>query len=636
MRPSACAISVHGGKKKDKTPLVCRDPAWQDGAGGLLLVAAACETGLVDTLTTAILTVQPLGPIRLARMGLATLQALLLTLLFLAVVGLRRPWDLRAYTGDGLAFLTGRPWTYGYRHVERFLAHIAQAGAAEPLTDALARWTAQLWSPNASVPAVPPHFYIDGHRKAVYTAARIPRGLVARCGKVEGCRALVLLHDAQGHPLLATTYRGDLHLTSGLPQILARYEQAAGRTSQACVIIDREGMAAEFLQQLVADGRVVITLLRADQYTGLESFTEVGLFEPFAWDTDGTVVHEVAPARFALALPSPATSLPLHVALIRDLRCQVPRPTASDAPPPRWDADLAGEDQQWWEAGWVATPAPAPPTDAKLIPIVATAMLGDARTLAQIYFRRWPAQENIIRDFLIPLGLDTNHGYTKTEVVNSEVAKRRSTLERRLATVRRWADGAGLRAKRADKRYNRLWEQLRARVDRLYRALNTQQAVVDAEIEELRAKAWRAYDQSNQEFRKQERYCQEQRKVLRALEDLAARERTMYELDHAKDQVMSVCKVALTNLVQWTRDQYFPTTYAHATWKRLAPFFQLPGRVTWESERVRVELRPFNDRQLNRDLRALCARVAATEPCLPDGRQVVFTVGPPPRLILDM
>ncbi len=78
--------------------------------------------------------------------------------------------------------------------------------------------------------------------------------------------------------------------------------------------------------------------------------------------------------------------------------------------------------------------------------------------------------------------------------------------------------------------------------------------------------------------------------VLRALEDLACKEREMFELDNRKDQVMTICKVALVNLVMWTRDQYFPLTYAHATWKRLAPFFHLPGRVTQGPRAISVEL----------------------------------------------
>ena len=72
---------------------------------------------------------------------------LVLTLLFLGVVGLRRTWDLRGYTGDTLALLSGRKRAYGYFYTERLLSQMAQANQAETLTDALAVWTAQLWYP---------------------------------------------------------------------------------------------------------------------------------------------------------------------------------------------------------------------------------------------------------------------------------------------------------------------------------------------------------------------------------------------------------------------------------------------------------------------------------------------------------
>ena len=98
----------------------------------------------------------------------------------------------------------------------------------------------------------------------------------------------------------------------------------------------------------------------------------------------------------------------------------------------------------------------------------------------------------------------------------------------------------------------------------------------------------------------------------------------MYELSHAKDQVMTVLKLALANVVMWTRDTYFPATYAQATWNRLAPFFRLPGWVVWGKKTVEVELRPFNDRRLNQDLKVICAQVNAQEPHLPDGRQLRF------------
>lgn len=75
------------------------------------------------------------------------------------------------------------------------------------------------------------------------------------------------------------------------------------------------------------------------------------------------------------------------------------------------------------------------------------------------------------------------------------------------------------------------------------------------------------------------------------------------------------------------QDDRFPPTYAQATWPRLAPFFRLPGRVVGGAATVVVELRPFNDRSLNRDLAAMCANVREAQPQLPDGRRLLFFVG---------
>jgi hypothetical protein len=190
-------------------------------------------------------------------------------------------------------------------------------------------------------------------------------------------------------------------------------------------------------------------------------------------------------------------------------------------------------------------------------------------------------------------------------------------------------------------------QQTKARADALYRVLNAhqrelerqgvedwllrkmikeEQAVADADIEAYRQRQWNAYDTSNREFAKCQKYCREQRELLRAMEDLAHQEREMYALDNRKDQIMSVCKVALANLGMWVRQQYFPASYAHAGWQRLQIFFQLPGRISWGRDQVAVELKRFNDRALNRDLETLCAKVAELRPCLPDGRSLVFRV----------
>jgi hypothetical protein len=280
---------------------------------------------------------------------------LLLTLLFLNAVGLRRTRDLRGYTEQALGLLTGRRRAYGYWHTERFLTHLAKAQGAEGLTNALGEWTAGLWQETREQEAAC-RIYVDGHRKPVYADQLIPRGLIGCSGKILGCRALVLLHDEKGHPRLATTHRGDQHLTVGLPPILARYQDGQGEAPSVHVIVDREGMAAPFLRDLKALGHPVVTVLRTDQYDGLESFTEVGMFVPLEQDRHGQVVREVAPACFALPLPDQKGQfLPLRVALIRDLRRRVPCTQQEE------ETDEDGRKPAWWQA----EPAPTTPTKAR-------------------------------------------------------------------------------------------------------------------------------------------------------------------------------------------------------------------------------------------------------------------------------
>ena len=89
---------------------------------------------------------------------------------------------------------------------------------------------------------------------------------------------------------------------------------------------------------------------------------------------------------------------------------------------------------------------------------------------------------------------------------------------------------------------------------------------------------------------------------------------------------MTMCKLALANLAMWVRDRCFPASYAHAIWARLAPFFQLPGKITSHRQLVSVQLHLFNDRHYNRDLSLLCQHVNEMQLHLPDGRLLFFSV----------
>lgn len=615
----------------------------------MLLLAAAQQTGLLEVLVTAVMAEAP----GLSPANPAVVMRLILTLLFLPVAGLARTWDLRGYTGTMLAVVTGRERAYSQRYAERFLARLAQAGAAERLTEVVAKWTWELWkteelsSAQLNTPAV---FYVDGHRKAVYSDVLVPRGPVGKLGgKILGCRELVILHDAQGHPLLVTTHRGDYHLTVGLPQMLHCYEQAIGQTVMLRVVVDREGMAAEFLAQLTIEGRQVITLLKSDQYEGEQSFEQVGAWQPWRFDEHGQVICEVAAARFTLKRPDDALPpLEVEVALIRDWRKVLVSEAANEATNDQdWQADLPAQQQHFWEEGWQAHPTPPAPTMPKLVPVITTRPGMHAVELAQTYFRRWNCQENAIRDWLIPLNLDTNHGYAKEQVVNSELAKRQAVIQRRVQRLERLAQAC--RARLIDLQqqdlhwseqahaYELQWMDLSLQVaafealgqteEREYFPLKARQLATDWEVRSRKARLEKNALRRQQILTKCEGYCRELRQVLRQHEDLGAQAREMYELDHTKDQIMTLLKVGLANLGMWVRDQYFGESYQHCGWQRLLPFFKLGGWVITTASEVTLELCAFNNRALAGDLEELCRNVNTRGATLPDGRRLVMALG---------
>lgn len=90
------------------------------------------------------------------------------------------PGICAARPGDGLALLSGRSRAYGYRQRERFLTDWTQAGGAARMTELLATWTAQTWKTPGTI------YYLDGHRKAVFSDYLIARGLIGRTGPHPG------------------------------------------------------------------------------------------------------------------------------------------------------------------------------------------------------------------------------------------------------------------------------------------------------------------------------------------------------------------------------------------------------------------------------------------------------------------
>ncbi len=143
----------------------------------------------------------PPSSLRLARNQPATRRGQLLTLLFwkpsdcgepgICVATAAKPWRCSPVGIGPTATATPSGFWQNWPPLERMLPSPKRSRAGPPLCG---RQDAQGREKPVRV------FYVDGHRKPVYADALIPRGLIGRTGKILGCRALVVLHDQEGHP----------------------------------------------------------------------------------------------------------------------------------------------------------------------------------------------------------------------------------------------------------------------------------------------------------------------------------------------------------------------------------------------------------------------------------------------------
>jgi hypothetical protein len=244
------------------------------------------------------------------------------------------------------------------------------------------------------------------------------------------------------------------------------------------------------------------------------------------------------------------------------------------------------------------------------------------------------------------LHLDTNHGYAKVPVENSELAKRQGVLEERQQRLEHLAQRSRVRLAVLQEQEGSLEAQASAAAqraaelaiqvcsfeaadrteERAYFPAKAQHLAAEWEVHQRQTKREKIALRRQRLIEKCAGYCREQRQVLRQHADLEAQARQMYALDHAKDQIMTLFKLSLANLGMKVRDQYFGANYQHCGWQSLLPFFKLGGWIHTTASEVRLEFCAFNNRALVRDLEEVCHRVNTEGATLPDGRRLVVAV----------
>jgi len=219
-------------------------------------------------------------------------------LLYLPLLGLRRPRDLYYYQGQGLNVLHG--FTYKYLTLECFLGELTRLQIGYPLADTLAQCYSQAWYPGQSALFI----FTDWHTKPHWTKSYAHSGHITMLERVMPGTKQLILNGPDGHLLGGWNDAVDTHLSHVLVDLEADLATKLGRPI-AYNIFDSEGSGLPTALRYEAAQQDYISVLprqpalaRAsgpgDSHT-LSAFVILGDWEPVENDAD----HEAVYAQWA-------------------------------------------------------------------------------------------------------------------------------------------------------------------------------------------------------------------------------------------------------------------------------------------------------------------------------------------------
>lgn len=530
-----------------------------------------------------------------------TIDAKLRMLVFCWMVAGSKGWDaLRAPDVAGLASLTG--FAYMPATLAKFVSALAISGAAQPLIEATAlRWhevAEQRWGEPGAMAAL----YIDNHAKEVWSSLFTQSGKVSHINRVMPCITTTYAHTGAGTPVVLSVQSGSAPLAPRLIDLVEQAETALETDVERAVVIDAEGCTFDLLESFAKAKRVLITPLKPSRVPSLElSYTRGSYYRPYR-DND-----ELRIAQATLVHKATGRSLEVGALLVRRAH-----------------------------------------RDGDTVLLTTGLALGmEGHDLADLYFRRWPVQENAFKDGNA-LGLSEHRGNCGRIVANVAVV---SELERLEGNAKRDADKlreldektATLEAAveehaRDQQRAESALATRRRRLDELIAqgktdgkafaraALDHQQALVHAEKTAKLATATRvALDKSRRG-----------RDVLtkRAAEIAARRrhlepQRTIRQLDTTQDTILTATKLTALQLISFAVREYLPTMpmTPQTFLQRVLP---MRGRkeISPDQELV-VFYENIRDPLVTEAFRDACERLNSRK-LQRDDRRLRFAVEPPP------
>jgi hypothetical protein len=229
-------------------------------AGVLLAVPFLVGSGLFEVAAKAY------GSIGPAFYGLRTI---LITLIFLGLLRIKHPEDVKEYSPPELGRIIGLDRAPEVKTIRRKLARMAQnEQALDRFADGLVRRRVERASEALG------YLYADGHVRVYNGKHDLPKTHVARMRICLPATQDVWINDANGTPLFFVTQEAHPQLVSALRQVLLEVRKLVGKKRRPTVVFDRGGWSPKLFQWMDKAGFDVLTYLKgkadplpADQFT---------------------------------------------------------------------------------------------------------------------------------------------------------------------------------------------------------------------------------------------------------------------------------------------------------------------------------------------------------------------------------
>ena len=513
------------------------------------------------------------------------------------IVAGSKGWDsLRAPEVAGLAVLTG--FAYMPSTLAKFVSALAIFGAGDAMLEAVGRQWHDVAKARWQEPGAMAALYIDNHAKEVWSSLFTLSGKVSHLNRVMPCITTTYAHTGAGTPVVLSVQSGSAPLAPRLVQLVAQAEKVLETDVQRAVIIDAEGSTFELLASFAAAKRVMITPLKPSRLPELElTYAPGSYYRPYR---DG---DELRIAQATLLHKSTGRSLEVGALLVRRAH-----------------------------------------READTVLVTTGLELGmEGRDLADLYFQRWPVQENFFKEAKV-LGLSQHRGNCGCILSNVAVVSELERLESRagrdaktLAQLTADDERCARTAEECDCEHQRAQSALatrRRRLDDLIAqgkttgkafaatALDHQRALVHAESCAKAATKARAVVDKNTARRTKLEAQQAQITARRArLEP----QRTIRKLDVAQDAILTATKLTAAQLISFVLREYL-SSLAMTPETFIQRVFSIPGRKELRpSEELVVFYENPRDPAVNDALRHACQHLNRRA-LQRDGRTLRFAV----------